>query len=73
MTEHEEQADRLEAEADKLEQQSKAVGDDIEDAKDVREQARHDETVPGMPAGEGGLPPEANPTTSGDKPPDDDQ
>ena len=33
---------------------------------------RRDESVPGAPAPESGLPPEANVTTSGDEPPQDD-
>ena len=33
---------------------------------------RRDDSVPGAPAPESGLPPEANVTTSGDQPPQDD-
>jgi hypothetical protein len=73
MTEHQDQADRLEAEADKLEQQSEAVGEDIAEAKDQREDMRRDETIPGVPAKESGLPPEANVTTSGDDPSQEDE
>jgi hypothetical protein len=70
MTEHQDQADRLEAEADQLEKQSAAVGEDIAKAKDQREEMRRDETIPGVPAEESGLPPEANYTTRGDQPPE---
>ena len=70
MTEHREQADRLEAEADDLEQRNEALGEDISDAKKRVEEIRQDESMPSPPTPESGLPPEANFTTSGDQPPE---
>ena len=71
MSKHEQQADRLEAEADKLEERSERLGEDIDETREHWEQMRQDESVPGAPAPESGLPPEANVTTSGDRPPRD--
>jgi hypothetical protein len=71
MTEHQNQADRLEREADEMEQRSERLGDEISDVRDDWEQMRRDESVPGAKTPESGLPPEANYTTSGDRPPDD--
>jgi hypothetical protein len=70
MSEHQEQADRLEADADQLEKRNEALGEDIKDVKDHWEQMRQDESVPGAPAPESGLPPEANFTTRGNQPPE---
>ena len=72
MSEHQEQADRLEAEADQLEKRNADLGEDISDLKENWEAMRRDESVPGAPSPESGLPPEANVTTSGDQPPQDD-
>jgi hypothetical protein len=72
MTEHEQQAERLEKDADKLEERSERLGEEISDVKETWEQRRRDESVPGAPAPESGLPPEANYTTRGDEPPQDD-
>ena len=72
MSEHQKQADRLEAEADQLEKRNEDLGEDISDLKENWEAMRRDESVPGAPAPESGLPPEANYTTSGDQPPQDD-
>jgi hypothetical protein len=71
MTEHQEQADRLEREADAMQKQSERLGDDISAAREDWEAKKHDDSVPGAPSPEGGLPPEANYTTSGDEPPQD--
>jgi len=72
MTEHEQQAQALEREADEMQRRSGELGEDIKDARDDWEAKKADHGVPGAPSPEGGLPPEANYTTSGDKPPDDD-
>jgi len=72
MSEHEQQADSLEREADTMQERSERLGEDISDVRENWEQMRHDESVPGAPAPESGLPPEANYTTSGDQPPQDD-
>ncbi|RKQ92354.1 hypothetical protein C8N24_2200 [Solirubrobacter pauli] len=70
MTEHDKQADRLEHEADSLEQRSDRLGEDIAGAKEKVEEMRQDETVPTADTPESGLPPEANYTTRGDQPPE---
>ena len=70
MTEHEKQVDRLEGDADQLEQRNEQLGEDISDAKDKVEAMRQDEGSPTVPAPETGLPPEANYTTRGDQPPE---
>ena len=72
MSEHQEQADRLEAEADQLEKRNADLGEEISDFKENWEAMRRDDSVPGAPSPESGLPPEANVTTSGDQPPQDD-
>jgi len=72
MSEHQERADDLEAEADQLEKRNEQLGEEISDLKENWEAMRRDESVPGAPAPESGLPPEANVTTSGDEPPQDD-
>ena len=69
MSEHEEQADRLERETDEMAQRSERLESEITDVREDWERKRQDESVPGAPAPESGLPPEANVTTSGDKPP----
>jgi hypothetical protein len=71
MTEHQEQAERLEREADAMQKQSDRLAEDIGDAREDWEAKKRDEHVPGAPTPEGGLPPEANYTTSGDEPPQD--
>jgi hypothetical protein len=71
MSEHEKRADRLEREADDMEKRSERLGDEISGVKEDWEAMRRDESVPGAPAPESGLPPEANYTTSGDQPPQD--
>jgi hypothetical protein len=45
--EHDEQADRLEREADKMEEESERVGGAIDAARDEWEAKTHDTTVPG--------------------------
>ena len=70
MTEHDKQADRLEGEADDLQQRNEQLGEHIADAKDKVEAMRQDETVPTADTPESGLPPEANYTTRGDQPPE---
>jgi chromosome segregation ATPase len=70
MSEHQERADDLEAEADQLEKRNEQLGEEISDLKENWEAMRRDESVPGAPAPESGLPPEANYTTRGDQPPE---
>ncbi|HEX6026573.1 MAG TPA: hypothetical protein VFZ00_31540 [Solirubrobacter sp.] len=65
MTEHEKQADELQERSDRL-------GEEISEVRENWEAMRRDESVPGAPAPESGLPPEANYTTSGAEPPEDD-
>ena len=47
MTDHTEQADRLEAEADALQDESRRLGEDISQAKDTWESHKNDPAVPG--------------------------
>jgi hypothetical protein len=56
--EHDEQAEQLEREADKLEQESGKVGDDIEQARREWEARQEDSSVPGAQpdAGEESIP-----------------
>jgi hypothetical protein len=68
---HEQHHERLEREARDLQEKSEHLGGDIADAKQSWEAQKRDEGVPGAQSPEGGLPPEANYTTSGDDPPDD--
>ena len=68
---HEQQHERLEREARDLQDKSEHLGEDIAQAKQSWEAQKRDEGVPGAQSPEGGLPPEANYTTSGDDPPDD--
>ena len=63
MTEYEQQADELQ-------ELSKKVGDEIDEAREDWERKKADDSVPGAQNPETGLPPEANVTTSGDRPPD---
>ena len=72
MSEHQKRADRLEAEADQLEKRNEDLGEDISDLNENWEEMRRAESVPAAPAPESGLPPEANYTTRGDQPPQDD-
>ena len=72
MTEHQEQAERLEREADEMQERSEHLGSDISDARENWEHSKADNNVPGAQNPETGLPPEANYTTSGDRPPDND-
>jgi hypothetical protein len=69
MSEHHEQADKLDDAADEMEKRSERLEEEISDVRDQWEAMRRDESVPGAPAPESGLPPEANYTTSGDRPP----
>jgi hypothetical protein len=71
MSEHQEQADRMAREAREMEERSERLGDEISGVREDWEAMRRDESVPGAPAPESGLPPEANYTTSGDQPPQD--
>lgn len=68
---YEQHHERLEREASELEDKSERLGADIADARQDWEAKQGDQGVPGAPSPEGGLPPEANYTTSGDEPPDD--
>jgi hypothetical protein len=68
---HEQHHERLEREAADLQRKSEHLGEDIADAKQTWEAHKADEGVPGAQSPEGGLPPEANYTTSGEDPPDD--
>jgi hypothetical protein len=67
----------LEREVEDLERRGEQVEHDIQAARDEWERKKADDSVPGaggMPErAQGGLPPEANYTTSGDPPPDDDE
>jgi hypothetical protein len=76
MTEHEEVAKRAEREVDDMQARSDDLGKTIGDVREDWEQKKADSSVPGAAGdpqrAEGGLPPEANYTTSGDNPPDDD-
>jgi hypothetical protein len=47
MTEHEEQAERLEREADEMRRRSKQVGEDIADAREDWANKQRDDSVPG--------------------------
>jgi hypothetical protein len=71
---HEQAADRMEREADDMQHHSEQVGEDIADAREEWEAKKRDDKVPGAGTQnpEGGLPPEANYTTSGDRPPEGD-
>jgi hypothetical protein len=68
---HEQHHERLEREVADMQAHSERLGEEIRDAKHHWEAQKTDERVPGAPSPEGGLPPEANYTTSGDEPPDD--
>jgi hypothetical protein len=69
---HEQHHERLEREAADLQEQSERLGEDIADARSTWEAQKSDDAVPGAQSPEGGLPPEANYTTRGDDPPEDD-
>jgi hypothetical protein len=59
--------------ADELEERSKKLGEEITDVREDWERKRADPNVPGAsPNPDTGLPPEANVTTQGDKPPESD-
>ena len=47
MTDHQEQAERLEREADELRRKSKQVGEDIADAREDWAAKQRDDSVPG--------------------------
>ena len=49
MSEHQEQADDLEAEADQLKKRNEQLGEEIADLKEDWEAMRRDESVPGAP------------------------
>jgi hypothetical protein len=68
---HEQHHERLEREARDMQEKSEHLGEEIADVKQTWEAHKRDDAVPGAPSPEGGLPPEANYTTSGDDPPDD--
>ena len=55
-----------------MKQRSERLEEEISDVREDWEAMRRDETVPTAPAPEKGLPPEANYTTSGDRPPQND-
>jgi hypothetical protein len=71
---HERAAERMEREAEDMEHRSEQVGEDIAGAREEWERKKADDKVPGAGGdpqrAEGGLPPEANYTTSGDEPRD---
>jgi hypothetical protein len=71
MRDHEEHAERLEAEAADMQAKSDQLAEEIGDVREDWEAKKADHGVPGAPSPEGGLPPEANYTTRGDDPPDD--
>jgi hypothetical protein len=56
-----------------MEERSEKLGEEISDAREQWEAMRRDESIPTAPAPESGLPPEANYTTSGDEPPQDER
>lgn len=70
MTEHERDHERLEREADDMQEQSERLGDEISGAREDWESKQRDSRVPGATGGpddaEGDLPPEA------EEPPGDD-
>ena len=49
MTEHQEQAARLEREADDMQRRSQRLGSDISDVREDWRRKRNDESVPGTP------------------------
>lgn len=72
MTDHEQAAERMERELKDMEHRSDEVQADIERAREDWARKQSDDAVPGAQSPEGGLPPEANYTTRGEEPPDDD-
>jgi hypothetical protein len=73
MTEHQKQAEHVEREVDEMERRSEQLGEEISDVREDWERKKADDSVPGAQDPEGGPPPEANVTTSGDQPPEDDE
>jgi hypothetical protein len=71
MTEHQQKADSLERDVAEMQERSERLKEEISDVREDWENKRRDESVPGAPTPESGLPPEANYTTSGDRPPQD--
>lgn len=71
MTEDQRKSDQLETELDDMERRSERLSEEISDVREDWENKRRDESIPGAPTPESGLPPEANYTTSGDRPPQD--
>lgn len=69
MTEHSEQADRVEKELDDMQEQSERLGGRISDTRDDWERKKRDDNVPGAAGdpeqAEGDLPPEADYTGRG--------
>jgi hypothetical protein len=63
MTEYEQQADELE-------ERSERLGEEIADVREDWERKKADDSVPGAQNPDTGLPPEANVTTQGDRPPE---
>jgi hypothetical protein len=53
MTEHQEQAGRLDDEADEMQERSEQLADEISDARQDWEAKKADDSVPGTPPGEG--------------------
>ena len=68
MSEHQEQAGRLERELEEMEERSERLGDEISDVREDWEAKRRDESVAGASPPEGALPMEPNVTTSGGEP-----
>jgi hypothetical protein len=68
MTEHRKQAEQLEHEVDEMEDRSERLEEEISDVREDWERKKADDNVPGAQDPDGGLPPEANVTTSGDEP-----
>jgi hypothetical protein len=71
MTDHQQKADSLDRDVAEMEERSERLKEEISDVRDDWEAKRRDESIPGAPTPESGLPPEANYTTSGDMPPQD--
>ena len=70
MSEHEQRADRLEGEADNLQERSERLEEDISATREDWERKKGDPNVPGAAGdpehAEGDLPPERNVTQQGD-------
>ena len=54
MSEHQEQADKLDGAADEMQEHSARLGEEISDVREDWEAKRRDDSVPGAPAPEGG-------------------